>query len=66
MSENECACVSVCVYRPEAARGEKISTPPPFSLGMTQPHILSQKSLVLGTSTLRSDRLTPGRSKVKS
>ncbi|CAL8301109.1 unnamed protein product [Gadus morhua 'NCC'] len=54
------------VWRPEAARGEKMSTPPPWSLGTTQQHTFSQKSLVSGTSTLRSDRLTLRRSKVKS
>lgn len=61
----KCVCPNICVYQPDAASGEKMSTSPPSSAGATQPHSFSQNSLWSGVRRVLSDRLLPEGSKVK-
>lgn len=53
------------IYPPDAASGEKMSIPPPSSVGTTHPHSFSQNSLWSGVSKVFSDKLLPEGSKVK-
>lgn len=44
------------IYQPAAAKGEKMSMPPPSASGSTQPLSCSQNSLCRGVSSVSSDR----------